>query len=90
MGEAKYIVVTDNPDHGIERFIMFDAGINHKDMAKAMERLRYPHVISAGFIDEFMNCYGESMTLHIRSRGKKDTYRLHSMLELHDKKIDFK
>jgi hypothetical protein len=69
MNGAKYIVVTDNPDRGIERFVMFDAGINHNDMAKAMERLRYPHVLAAGFVNEFMGCYGESMTLRLKSRG---------------------
>ena len=90
MNSTKYIIVTDNPDHGIERFIMFDAGINHNDMAKAMERLRFPHVLAAGFVNEFMDCYGESMTLRLKSRGEEDTYRLHAMTDLDDKEVIFK
>lgn len=45
-------------------------------------------IVSAGFVDEFCQCYGESMSLRIRSRDI-DTILLKAMLDLSDKKIDF-
>ena len=85
MTGTKYIVVANDFD---EKMIMFPATINHDQMSKAMERLRFPKVVSAGFIDEFMQCYGESTTLRIKSRDI-DTTILKSMLSIDDKDIKF-
>jgi len=84
MTGTKYIVVSS--DFSGEQLIMFPSVIKHDKMAKAMKRLRYPNVISAGFIDEFMQCYGESTSLRLKSRDI-DTILLKSMLSIDDKKI---
>ena len=86
MTGTKYVVVANDFD---EKLIMFPATINHDEMAKAMERLRFPKILSAGFIDEFMQCYGESTTLRLKSRDI-DTTILKSMLSIDDKDIRFK
>jgi len=89
MINTKYIVVAD--DHGdYEKMIIFPASIKHDTMSRAMSRARYPKIVSAGFIDEFMKCYGSSMTLNIESRKEIDTIMLHTMLEIDDKKLIFK
>ena len=86
MTGTKYIVVKNASE--VEKIIVFPSEIDHIHMAKAMERLRYPTVVSAGFIDEFMQCYGESMTLRKQSRDI-DTLVLKTMLSIDDKKLQF-
>ena len=88
MTGTKYIVVT-NHLMSDEQMILFPSTINHSGMAKCMLSLRYPKVVAAGFVDEFMQCYGESMTLRIKSRDI-DTIMLHAMLSIDDKKIKLK
>jgi hypothetical protein len=85
MTGTKYIVVSNDFD---KHMIIFPAIINHDQMAKAMQKLRFPKVESAGFIDEFMQCYGESSTLRLKSRDI-DTSILKSMLSIDDKVIKF-
>lgn len=87
--DAKYIVVSTKPmnENGIEKLVVFDASLNHIDMAKAMSRLRYPFIISAGFINEFMECHGSSMTCRCSARGDIDTIMLHAMLNIDDKVV---
>lgn len=86
---SKYIVVADD-DGYIEKMIIFPESMKHKTMAKAMSRARFPKVVSAGFINEFLECYGESLSTNARSRNEVDTKMLHKMLEIEDKKLKFK
>jgi len=92
MNDSKYVVVSNKPMNkgGIEKLVVFDASLNHIDMAKAMGRLGYSFIISAGFIDEFMNCFGSSMTCRCSTRGDIDTIMLHEMLNIDDKELKFK
>ena len=83
---TKYIVMSNCIKD--EKIFIFSGTINHSDMVKAMKRLRFDEVISAGFVDEFMQCYGESATLHKKSRDI-DTILLKSMLSIGDKEIKF-
>jgi len=46
-------------------------------------------VVSAGFIDEFMECYGESISVNRKSRKDIDTLMLQTMLSIDDKKIEY-
>lgn len=87
MTGSKYIVLS-NSIHD-EKMIIFSATINHDQMFQAMKRLRFDKVVSAGWIDEFMQCYGESMTLRTKSRDI-DTLLLKTMLSIDDKEITFK
>jgi hypothetical protein len=66
--------------------MMFPGHITHIEMAKAMRLTGFPTVLSAGFIDEFLQCYGESSSLRISSK-EGDTKLLHSQLSIDDKKI---
>lgn len=77
----KYIVYQDGDQ---EMLITFPRCITHKNMAEAMEILRFDspnsrnwhrnqgHVIAAGFIDG-NECHGSSESLNIKSRGQIDT-----------------
>ena len=81
--KTKYIVV--NSHHlPKEQMIIFPAIIKHDEMAKAMGRLRLPNVVSAGFINgEFMQCYGESISLFRKSRPI-DTDLLKEIFDIDD------
>jgi hypothetical protein len=83
----KYISVAIR-EHDIPIIMVFPPIINHVDMASAMKRLRYPVVRSAGFVDEFMQCYGESQGLRLKSKDG-DTELLHRQLNLSDKQINW-
>ena len=83
---AKYIVASN--DFSGEMIFPFSAVINHRDMAFAVKKLGYRKIISAGFVDEFMQCYGESTTLKIKSRDI-DTILLKCTFEINDKKLSF-
>lgn len=77
----KYVCMEE--ENGTEEIFTFPKIINHDVMAEALGRLknqtwgnwqrvfRYP--VSAGFIDCAGNCYGESETLGLQSRGDEDT-----------------
>ncbi len=63
----KYIVYYEGK---IETFVIFPCLIKHVDMA--------PHagigtIISAGFVNNWFECYGESIGLGKKSRIEKDT-----------------
>lgn len=85
----KYIVAKNNYIQ-IEEIFIFASTINHKDMFQAVKSLGYDEIVSAGSIDEFMQCFGESFTLNVRTRGNMDTTLLHRMLEIEDKQLRFK
>ena len=78
---CKYIVVAD-ADGISEKMIMFDGSLMHETVAKAMARARYPKVVSAGFVDAYMNCFGESMSVGKRSRDDIDSLMIRAMLDL--------
>ena len=89
---TKYIVMSNCIMD--EKIFIFSGTINHSDMVKVMKLgaaarlMAFDEVISAGFIDEFMQCYGESTTLNLKSR-EIDTILLKSMLNIDDKKLIF-
>ena len=87
MTGTKYIVVSNDVSK-IDHMIIFPANIDHSKMAKMMKMLTLCNIESAGFIDEFMQCYGESSSLRKQSRNI-DTTILKSMLSIDDKKIVF-
>lgn len=87
MNQTKYIVV-ENDFVKSPSIIIFPSNISHKNMSDALKRIRFNKVISAGFIDDFMQCYGESQTLNLKSRTE-DTVLLHKMLEISDKILKF-
>ena len=81
MEYAKYIVIA-NPS-GFETAILFPSRLNHKDVAKALGPQiggsEYS-IVGAGQVgfyaeaDKIMiNCYGESVTLGVRSREGLDS-----------------
>ena len=88
MINTKYIVLEDDFVKS-PSIIVFPSNISHKNMSDALKRIRFNKVISAGFIDEFMKCYGESQTLNLKSRFEEDTLLLHTMLEISDKTLSF-
>jgi hypothetical protein len=89
MKSAKYIVIV-NREIAEEKMIIFPHNIKHSDMAKAMEVLGYDYVVSAGFIDDYLQCYGESASLMMkRSRKKVDTDLLRKTLDIDDKELLF-
>ena len=77
----KYICTEDKDNK--EEIFLFPNGIDHDCMAEMLgfiknqsygdwERVfRLP--ISAGFVDKNNKCFGESVTLKLKSRGKVDT-----------------
>ena len=85
MTGTKYIVVAN--DNHYEQMILFPSNLRHDQMARAMKRLRYPHIVSAGFVDDYMQCYGESTSVRRCSRGDTDTIMLKAMLSIDDKDI---
>lgn len=77
---VKYIVV-DYGYHELQMF-PFSPTITHKDMHIMVGG----EVVSAGFIDEFMQCYGSSSSLNVSS-DPNDTKMLKRMFSIEDKKI---
>lgn len=80
MKELKYIVVSDR-EH-VERAIVFDPKLIHRDVAKIHSASHGPRVISAGFCLLFpeAKAYGMSESLHLESRPVEDTAILVAML----------
>ena len=57
----------------VDKFVIFDKITNHSDMAKG---LTAEEILGAGFVgfgDDGARCYGESVTLNMKSRGEKDS-----------------
>jgi hypothetical protein len=69
MWKAKYIIHTDWIP------IVFPETINHADMARNMG-WKKEDIIGAGFFylgeDYSYTCYGESVSLRVKSRGEED------------------
>lgn len=68
---AKYIVL--NKRH----IFIFGASQKHSDIANALTRGDLVQVTSAGFIDLYEGkprCYGESISLNIKSNEEEDSY----------------
>jgi hypothetical protein len=80
--DAKYIVIEQD---GEELMFAFPATISHAHMLEAVRTTKqgvFQHwtrpyrdskLVSAGFINIHHDCYGESETLNIKSRGDVDT-----------------
>ena len=62
---AKYIVIKQN---GYDEVIIFPATIEHRKMQRLNGR-----AISAGFINCNLQCFGESLSLLLKSRPEEDT-----------------
>jgi len=90
MNNSKYIVVKIN---GYEVIIVFPSLVTHVQIGN-----NFNEVISAGFVGIRTNknidgyreaggdCYGESVSLGLKSRVKEDTILLNKMFELGDYK----
>lgn len=85
----KYIVL-GYEDVALEKMIVFPHNIRHDTMAKAMRFLLYDHIVSAGFIDEFLQCFGESNSLMIKSRKQVDTDLFKEMMDIEEKELTLK
>lgn len=89
----KYVVM-NNISTGIEEIFIFDKTIDHDRFVVGVESIKadngvggwlreYRECVSAGFVkmnNGLLQCYGESITLNIKSRGDQDSVLL---LELH-------
>lgn len=68
-GSTKYIVVEG--EFGMESIFIFPYHVAHADAATGRD------VISAGFLSiqgGKVNCFGESISLDMKSRGEEDTF----------------
>mgnify|MGYP007134672514 CR=1 FL=1 len=86
---SKYIIIAD--PSGNENIIVFPATMVHKDVAWCLAKSKQAcfETVSAGFVDEFLNCYGESSSMGLRSRPE-DTNLLRSSLGMNDLEIKYK
>ena len=86
MKEMKYIVVSEELETEIkETIFIFDKMYNHNDFYDMICRIKVGTrfywrrvdftVVGAGFTDGHV-CYGESITLGVKSRGDADTFLL--------------
>jgi hypothetical protein len=76
MWKAKYII------HAEKIPIVFPEIISHADMVRNM-RWKGEDIVGAGFVyvdDDSYNCYGESVSLHVKSRGVEDVKILNRYL----------
>lgn len=77
---AKYVIVKDEEFGRIEVPLIFDSYLSHQTMARGL------NAIAAGFVeirglkrdrgdreDLSVHCYGESLSLGIKSRGRVDS-----------------
>jgi len=77
----KYICAIN--DDGEQEIFIFPDTVNHDCFYEGVTALRnqtwgewkriFREVISAGFVDKDLKCYGESETLNVESRGEEDT-----------------
>jgi hypothetical protein len=79
MNQGKYVVL-DDPVNG-EVPILFPIIIKHSMIVSCIQK-EFPGIkcISAGFFNEQFTCYGESQSLHLSSRNKKDTLLLRAII----------
>lgn len=86
---SKYIVIAD--PNGNENIIVFPATMVHSDVAMCLEKSKQAcfETVSAGFVDEFMSCYGESSSMRLKSRPE-DTLLLKSSLGINHMEIRYK
>lgn len=78
MNKLKYIV------DAIGGFAIFPPYVNHDTVGALMSKAGIPPV-GAGFIDIFdgeVQCYGESVSLRIKSRGEEDSKEIAKKLDL--------
>ena len=74
---AKYIIYKDTND--LEHAVIFDKIVNHSSIKQALKSsfcyaLKDEDFISAGFVElTNLQCYGDSFTLKLKSRGDIDT-----------------
>ncbi len=73
--KTKYVVLKG---HIIDEIYVFGDIVQHSDFASGF----FQDVISAGFVSENFECYGESFSLKVKSRGDIDTKLLRQMLRL--------
>lgn len=86
----KYIVLSNNKE---ELIFTFPNSVMHVDMLEAVQtmritlnsrdwerKFRYFECISAGFIDENNNCWGESESIGVEAREYEDTELLKRQL----------
>jgi len=66
----KYIIYRGHMD--MEEFVIFPNYITHPNMAFRMD-IRAKLVISAGFVNNWFECFGKSISLKVESRGDIDT-----------------
>jgi hypothetical protein len=97
IGNTKYIVVGNQMSGDGQwgsviniTIFPFHPTISHEAMFKIIKRARFSVLVSAGFIDEFMQCYGSSSSLRIGSRPEEDTKLLQKMFQIQDKKLTYK
>ena len=80
--KTKYVVF--ELENGIEDMIIFSGLVQHDWMARGLGL-----IVSAGFIsvhtdfggDQLIECYGESISLNLKSRPEEDAKIAHRVLE---------
>lgn len=84
--DMKYICVSGEGDK--EYIYVFPKYVHHNAMEEVishmrfvMESCQYEKLLSAGFVNSKFECFGESETLHIKSRKDKDTKLLRQQLK---------
>ncbi len=76
-------------DNGLEDIFIFPRTIDHDCMEEVISRIKnsttgnwervWRRPISAGFVSPTGNCYGESITLDLKSRPDEDTKLLNKL-----------
>jgi hypothetical protein len=80
MSQAKYIIIESGP---FLLPVVFSELQTHADVARALSGGGQPSVVGAGFChidDDRYVCYGESVSLKVKSRGDEDSKLLNSYL----------
>ena len=85
----KYIAVVVKNEMAMPLIIIFPSQIKHDTMAYFMKKVGYRKVVSAGMVDEFLQCYGESTSLRCKSKAE-DTEYLRIQLGINNKRLTFK
>ena len=69
--KMKYVIYEND---GAKHYVVFDFSVDHSEMARRMGI--GAKILSAGFVsfnDEGACCYGESVSLNMKSRGDIDS-----------------
>lgn len=75
----------------LNMFVIFPNHINHDDMARLHCKPIGCSIVGAGFIEIFdgiVSCYGESVSLRIKSRGHIDSEIIAYALDLKTDPVD--